>query len=140
MAALVPALLDSPRDIFSIVIIFLFTSQLVGNKWLKSTLISAWLAIDYLVDAELPGSMTSPILERRLRIGKKRALYLPREILEAIGLQEGDLVVVRVENGRIVVEKVLDAFLLATKRRKWASTTVEEFEEESESEQEDWGQ
>ncbi len=90
--------------------------------------------------AGLPGSMTSPILERRLRIGKKRALYLPREILEAIGLQEGDLVVVRVENGRIVVEKVLDAFLLATKRRKWASTTVEEFEEESESEQEDWGQ
>lgn len=97
-------------------------------------------ALGYLVDVKLPGSMASPVLERRLRIGKKRALYLPREILEAIGLQEGDLVIVRIENGRIVVEKAPDAFLLATKRRKWTSTTVEEFEEESESEQEDWDQ
>ena len=74
--------------------------------------------------------MASPVLERRLRIGKK-ALYLPREILEAIGLKERDPIVVRVKNECIVVEKALDAFLLVTKRRKWASTTVEEFEEES---------
>ena len=59
------------------------------------------------------------MLQRRLqKIGKGGALYLPREILEAVGLREGDLVIVRVENGRIVVEKALDAFLLAAKRRK----------------------
>ncbi len=80
------------------------------------------------------------MLERRIRVGKKRALYLPKEILEAVGLREGDLVIVRAEGKRIVVERALDPFLLAVSRKKWASTTVEEFENESESEQEEWSQ
>lgn len=58
--------------------------------------------------------------------------------MEAVGLHEGDSVIVRVEDNRIVVEKAPDPFLLAASRDKWASTTVEEFEEESESEQESW--
>ena len=86
----------------------------------------------------MPGKKSSPTLERRIRVGKKRALYLPREILEAVGLHEGDLIIVRVEGNRIVVERAPDAFLLAARRSKWASTTVEEFEEERESEQEEW--
>ncbi len=72
-------------------------------------------------------------------MGRKRAIYLPREILEAVGLREGDLITVRVEGERIVVERAPDPFLLAVRRRKWASTNVEEFEEESEGEQEGWG-
>ena len=86
----------------------------------------------------MPGRRASLTLERRIRVGKKRALYLPREILEAVGLHEGDLVIVRVEGKRIVVERAPDPFLLAVSREKWASTTVEEFEEESESDQEAW--
>ena len=79
------------------------------------------------------------MLKRRLRVGRKRAIYLPREILEAVGLREGDLITVRVEGERIVVERAPDPFLLAVRRGKWASTTVEEFEEESEGEQKGWG-
>ncbi len=86
----------------------------------------------------MPGRKASLTLERRIRVGRKRALYLPREILEAVGLHEGDFVIVRAEGERIVVERAPDPFLLAVKREKWASTTVEEFEEESESEQEGW--
>ncbi len=86
----------------------------------------------------MPGRKASLTLERRIRVGKKRALYLPKEILEAVGLHEGDMVIVRVEGERIVVERAPDPFLLAVTREKWASTTAEEFEEESESEQEEW--
>lgn len=79
-------------------------------------------------------------MERKLRVGRKRAIYLPREFLKALDLREGDLVVVKVEGDRIVIKKALDPFLLAARKRKWAFTTVEEFEEESESEQEYWSQ
>ena len=37
-----------------------------------------------------------------------------------------------------MIERALDLFLLASRVGKWASTTVEEFEEESEGEQEEW--
>ena len=86
----------------------------------------------------MSGRKTTLTLEKRIRIGKKRVLYLPREILEAVGLHEGDLIIVRVKGERIVVERAPYPFFLAVKRRKWASTTVEGFEEESE--QEDWKQ
>ena len=73
-----------------------------------------------------------------MRIGRKRAIYLPREFLEMLGLKVGDPVVVRVEADSIVIRRVPDPFLLAARRRKWASTTVGEFEEESGLEQESW--
>ncbi|MCE4602731.1 MAG: AbrB/MazE/SpoVT family DNA-binding domain-containing protein [Desulfurococcales archaeon] len=79
-------------------------------------------------------------MTRKLRVGRKRAIYLPREILDALDLREGDPVVVKVEDNRIIIERAPDPFLLAARRSKWASTTVEEFEEESEREQEDWNQ
>ncbi len=53
-------------------------------------------------------------------------------------LDEGDLIVVKVAGDRIIIERAADPFLLAVRRSKWASTTVEEFEEEGE--QEDWNQ
>ena len=87
----------------------------------------------------MPGNSASPGAEWRLRVGKKRAVYLPRRALEAVGLAEGDQVVVRVEGNRIIIERAPDPFLLAVERRKWAKTTVEEFEEESKHEQKWWG-
>ena len=75
---------------------------------------------------------------KKLRVGKKRAIYLPREVLDAVGLSVGDQVIVRAERGHIVIERAPDPFLLAVRRRMWSRTTVEEFEEESESEQEEW--
>ena len=84
------------------------------------------------------GSNVFTRLEKKMRVGKKRAIYMPKRFLNVLGLKEGDLVVVRVEGKRIVIEKAPDPLLLAVTREKWASTTVEEFEEESEVEQEDW--
>ncbi|MEB3778905.1 MAG: AbrB/MazE/SpoVT family DNA-binding domain-containing protein [Desulfurococcales archaeon] len=86
----------------------------------------------------MPGDPASSAVEWRLRVGKKRAIYLPKDVLRAVGLSVGDQVIVRVEGDRIIIERAPDPFLLAVKRRMWAKTTVDEFEEESEYEQEEW--
>ena len=86
----------------------------------------------------MSGGQDPPVVVKRLRVGKKRAIYLPREVLDAVGLSEGDKIIVRVEGGRIVIERAPDPFLLAVRRRMWSKTSVEEFEEESEDEQEEW--
>ncbi len=70
--------------------------------------------------------------EIKTRISKKSTLYIPKALAEAIGIKEGDLVRLRVEGSRIIIEPVLDPFDLALKGPKFAKTTFEEFEKESE--------
>ena len=68
----------------------------------------------------------------RARVSKKYTLYIPKAIAEAAGIREGDVVELRVEGSRIIVEPVLDALSFALKGPKFAYTTFEEFERESE--------
>jgi len=65
-------------------------------------------------------------------------LYPPKELMKRLGLQDGYAIVFRVEGDRLVVEKVKDPWTLALQARKWAETTVEEFERESEELQEEF--
>ncbi|MCK4477967.1 hypothetical protein KAU88_05515 [Candidatus Bathyarchaeota archaeon] len=58
--------------------------------------------------------------------------------MKRLGLQDGYAIVFRVEGDRLVVEKVKDPWTLALQARKWAETTVEEFERESEELQEEY--
>ena len=69
------------------------------------------------------------------KVGKKGAIYLPKHIMRTLGVREGDRVLMRVEGDKLVLEFVPDPFSLALKVKKWAKTTVEEFEAESEAEQ-----
>ena len=62
------------------------------------------------------------------KVGKKGAIYLPKHIMRTLGVREGDKVLMRVEGDKLVLEFVPDPFSLALKVRKWAKTTVEEFE------------
>jgi len=71
----------------------------------------------------------------RGRVGKKGAVYLPKRVMEALGIREGDAVVMRVEGNRLILEFVPDPLSLALRVKKWAKITVEEFEAESEREQ-----
>jgi len=69
------------------------------------------------------------------RVGRKGAIYLPRRIMRTLGVREGDKVLIRVEGDKLVLEFVPDPLSLALRAKKWAKTTVEEFEAESEAEQ-----
>ncbi|RLG75589.1 MAG: AbrB/MazE/SpoVT family DNA-binding domain-containing protein [Thermoprotei archaeon] len=63
------------------------------------------------------------------RVGKRYVLYPPKELLEAIGVKEGDLILYRIEDGRLVVEPVINPFEYALKVKKWAKTSLKEIEE-----------
>jgi len=63
------------------------------------------------------------------KVGKRLTLYPPKELMRRLGLKEGYNIVFRVEDYRLIVEKVKDPWTLALQTRKWAETTVEEFEE-----------
>jgi antitoxin MazE len=76
------------------------------------------------------------VLSRVIRLSKKNTIYIPKDIAEQVGVREGDLLEIRVENGRIVLTPIHDPFWLALKAPKYARLTVEEVEAISEEEQE----
>ena len=72
----------------------------------------------------------------KARVGKRRTLVIPKEIAKELGIEEGSIVEIRVEEGRMIVEPALDAVWLALHGRKVASISTEELEEESVAQQE----
>ncbi len=75
--------------------------------------------------------------EVRVRISKKYTLYIPKAIAKAVGIREGSVVKLRVEDSKIVLEPVPNPFDIALKGPKYAKTTFEEFEKESEEMQDE---
>jgi len=71
------------------------------------------------------------------KISRKGTIYLPKRVLKAFNVKEGDRVLMRLEGNRLILEFIPDPFSLALRAKKWAKTTVEEFEAESEAEQEE---
>ncbi len=78
------------------------------------------------------------MLEVRVRVSKKNTIYIPKAISEAVGISEGDYVVLRVDGNRIIIERVEDPFEYALKVKKFAEVTFEEFERESEEMQNEY--
>ena len=72
------------------------------------------------------------MLEARVRVSRGNTIRIPKVISEAVGISEGDYVVLRVEGSRIVIERVENPFEYALRVRKFAEVTFEEFERESE--------
>ena len=69
------------------------------------------------------------------KVGKKGVIYLPKSIMERLGINEGDKVLMSIKDNKLILEFIPDPLSLAIKVSKWAETTVEEFENESEKEQ-----
>jgi AbrB family looped-hinge helix DNA binding protein len=65
------------------------------------------------------------------RIGKKNTVYLPKSVVEALGLEEGQKILLRVDEGRVEVEIIRDPLELALSGKKFASMRPEEVEEMS---------
>jgi len=73
----------------------------------------------------------------KTRIGKKNTLYIPKAVAEAVGLKEDSTVVMHVRGNKIVVEVIPDPFDLALRHPKFAETSFEELERESEETQDE---
>ena len=66
------------------------------------------------------------------RVGRRGAIYIPRDVMRVLDINEGDRVLMRVEDDRLILEFIPDPLSLALRIRRWGKTTVEEFERESE--------
>jgi len=65
-------------------------------------------------------------------VGKKFTIVIPKKIRIKMNMVEGQKLAVKAEQGRIILEPIPDPFELALKGPKFAKTTFEEFEQESE--------
>lgn len=69
------------------------------------------------------------------RIGKKYTLYLPKAVVEALNLKEGERVLLRVSGNTLILETLPDPVQLALHGDKFASITPEQVERISLEEQ-----
>lgn len=76
--------------------------------------------------------------EIKVRISKKSTLYIPKAIARAAGIKEGDIVRMWVEDSKIILEPISNPFDIALNGPKYAKTTFEEFERESEEMQDEF--
>ena len=62
------------------------------------------------------------------RVGKKHAIYLPKVIVKAIGLREGQRVLLRVVGNAVILEPLQDPIELAISGKKFASIKPQQIE------------
>ncbi|MGQ4913114.1 MAG: AbrB/MazE/SpoVT family DNA-binding domain-containing protein [Candidatus Asgardarchaeia archaeon] len=63
------------------------------------------------------------------KIGKKYTIYIPKEIVKKLNLKEGEKIIIKAENGKIIIKRVDEFF---KKRKIWSEISFEELEKESE--------
>jgi len=62
------------------------------------------------------------------RVGKKFAIYLPKAVVNALGLKEGEKVLLTVAGNSLILEALRDPIQLALSGKKFASITPEQVE------------
>jgi len=70
-----------------------------------------------------------------ISIGKKYTIYLPKLVVNTLGIKEGDKVILKVSEGRIIIEPLKDPIELALSEDKFACVKPEEIEVVSTEEQ-----
>lgn len=71
----------------------------------------------------------------RTKIGRKFTVYLPKAIVEALDLKEGERVLLKVMGNALMLESLKDPIQLALSDEKFASITPEQAEAISVEEQ-----
>ncbi len=66
-----------------------------------------------------------------IRLGKKNTIYLPKDIVNALKLKEGDKLILKIVGDKIVIEKSKSFFEKALESRKIIELTPEEVEKAS---------
>jgi len=63
------------------------------------------------------------------RIGKKYTIYLPKSVVKALNLSEGERIIIKVEDDSIIIKPIRGFF---RKKEYWSTTSFKEIEDESE--------
>ncbi len=71
-----------------------------------------------------------------IKIGAKYAVYLPKRVVDILGIKEGSKAYLYVEDYKIIIEPIPDPIELALKGKKYARISIEEIERVSIEEQE----
>lgn len=74
-------------------------------------------------------------LTLKTKIGRKFAVYLPKAVVEALSLKEGERVLLNVMGNVLMLESLKDPIQLALSGEKFASITPEQAEAISGAEQ-----
>lgn len=62
----------------------------------------------------------------RVKVGKKYAIYLPKKVVVRLGIEEGDVLLLDIdENNNLILRRVKK---ILVKGRYWSETTPEEVE------------
>lgn len=64
----------------------------------------------------------------KITIGKKYAIYLPRSVVKALKVREGDKALLRISGRSIIIEPLADPIDLAISGTKFAKVKPEEVE------------
>lgn len=75
---------------------------------------------------------------RVVRVSKKNTVYIPKDVAEKVGIGEGSLLEISVDNGRIILTPVPDPLWLALYGPKFAEVSVEDIERTSEEMQREY--
>jgi AbrB family looped-hinge helix DNA binding protein len=67
-------------------------------------------------------------LTMETRVGKKFTIYLPKAVVNALGLKEGEKVLLTVAGNSLILETLRDPIQLALSGKKFASITPEQVE------------
>ena len=66
------------------------------------------------------------MVSQTIQVGKKYAIYLPKKIVEEVGIKEGDVLIVQVRGKELVLKRVEKELKIG---KPWAKIRAEEVEE-----------
>ena len=70
------------------------------------------------------------MLNQTIQVGKRYAIYLPKKIVEEMGIKEGDVLIAQIRNRELILRRVEKELKIA---RPWSRVRPEEVEEVGES-------
>ena len=75
-------------------------------------------------------------MEVVIRVGKRRTIVIPKHVAEKLGIDEGSILKMRVNEDSIILKPEPNAMNLALRGKKYVKISIEELEKVSVEEQE----
>ncbi len=70
-----------------------------------------------------------------IRVGRKRIIVIPKQIASELGIEEGDKLLLIVDDNKIILKPIPNAITLSLRGKKIARIYLKELEEKSINEQ-----